>query len=179
MPRKKRPQFDKSKAILVGVIAGLTGIMVTLIVAQSAASHDAASDYSGGQRVSLGPMSYRIVDEKAVRRADETAKSLKAFLLSLTEKDGQQDCDSYYNVVLTSSDEKQVLLEYGCPYPNARMFAVRDGSEWRTISPTNHFDIFGVPECSYVGDNQIAKELAPICVNWADETSGATSYTVR
>lgn len=179
MPRKKQPQFDKSKAILLGLVAGLTGIVVTLMVAQSVVSRNLANSSMNMPRVSLGSMQYDIVDGQAVKRADETVKSLKTFLVALTEKDNQHDCDSYYNVVLASEDEKQILLEYGCPYPNARMFAVNDGSEWRTISPTNHFDIFGVPECSYVNGNNIDRSLAPVCVNWGGEADETISYTVR
>lgn len=177
MPTKKsKKQFDKTKGILFGIIIGLTVIVVSLLVTQAQGTN--ASGVTIRPQVGLGAMQYDFKDGKAVKRSDETVNSLKAFLEAEVKKSDPKKCDAVYNVILASSDEKQVLLDYGCEFPGARMFAVNENGAWRTVSPTNHFDMFGIPECDYVNTNHIDKALAPVCVHWGDEDTPMT-YSVR
>ena len=115
--------------------------------------------------VSLGAMQYRFADGKATKRDDATVTSLKSFLDAAAREDLRLGCTTaYYNVVRYTADETQVLLNYGCVYPNAHMYAVRtSGTNWKFISPTNHFDDLGLPVCSYVEQNHISTEIAPVC----------------
>lgn len=182
-PKQKRSKIsiqkkksDKSKPVLVGIIMGLTVILVTLLVVQSNKNVNSAPEEP---HVSLGAMQYDFSSGKAVRRSDGTVIRLLAFLVATARKDVSANCEPYYNVVAASSDEKQVLLKYGCGSPDARMFAVNKDGEWQTLSPTNHFDMFGIPECSYVSDNQIDKTIAPVCVSGLNSTDVPDTYSVR
>ena len=128
--------------------------------------------------VSLGSMQYRFANGKAVRRDDATVTSLKVFLVSAANEDIRLGCTAaYYNVVRSTTDESQVLLNYGCVYPNAHMYVVRDGTGWKFISPTNHFADLGLPVCSYVEQNHISKQIAPVCVS--DASGNNRTYAAR
>lgn len=178
MPQKKRkPEVDKLKPFFFGLIIGLVIILVTVMVAWSA-EQQLAKNQPHVAEVSLGVMNYDFSSGKAVKRDDETTKSLKNFLQTLAKKD-TKFCDVYYNVIAANSDETQVRVRYGCEHPVGSMFIVRDADSWKTISPTNHFDLFDIPECSYVDEHQIDKSIAPVCVNFADDRGAAASYSTR
>lgn len=176
MPRKIKgsTQSDKIKFFLFGGIAAMVIILVSMLLVRLQQQPTVIEP-----RINLGAMQYDFSSGKAVKRDDETVRSLKAFLVSLVERDDTlPKCDTKYNVVMASSDEKQVLLKYGCHYPSGTMFAVNENGTWRTISPTNHFDMLEIPECSYVDENKIDKILAPVCVNGLSEP-GPDTYSVR
>jgi hypothetical protein len=182
MPRKKRrQQLNNLHIVLFGIVIGLFCLLVITIADRHLITVDSVSTVSTENRVNLGIMRYEFVDGTAQTRNDETFLNLKNFLLSLAEEDVAQGCDSYYNVLLASSDEKQVLLKYGCPFPNARMFAVNENGEWKTLSPTNQFDMLGVPSCEHVETNSIERSIAPICVNGLSATNESQdlTYVVR
>ena len=82
-----------------------------------------------------------------------------------------------YTVVAATKDMKQVLLGYGCGDMSARMFAVYKDDTWKFLSPTNQFDITtNAPLCSHVQQNDIEKEIAPVCFT---QTGSKIIYHVR
>jgi len=165
--RIKTYNFFLVFAALLGMIAGV--LMVKLF-------------YNGepenvAPSISLGSIEYDFSSGKAVKRSTPAIDSLRAFL---TEK-AANDCSgmeaSQYQVIAATKDVSQVLLGYGCGSTVAHMFAVRSGSSWHFISPTNHFGtLYGLPECSYVKKNDISKTIAPVCYNVKNST---VKYTVR
>ncbi len=177
--RTKKPLTNRLKsynfllvfAVLLGMLAGVFMVKVF---------------YKGelvntAPYVSLGSLEYDFSDGKAVKRSTPTTDSLRTFLAEKAAKDCtvvQSDLEpSQYQVIAATADVSQVLLGYGCGDTSARMFAVRDGDSWRFISPTNHFEmLYGLPECSYVKENAISKEVAPVCYSTKGDTM---QYKVR
>lgn len=180
---KPSKQFDKSKGILVSVVALLILVILVLIVTyprnQTALTSVTTSEF--GKHVSLGSIQYDFSSGKAVKINDERLMKLEAFLNEMVKKDKElsQDCSSYYNVVAANHDKTQVLLEYGCPYPSTNMFVVLQDSQWKILSPTNNFDMLPIPLCKHVNDNDIAVSLAPVCFNEPKEAGAPLTYTVR
>lgn len=160
---KNKVSFTRLTAYLLSVI----GLLVLLSGALGLQLHD--QNLRTPQKivsVNLGAMQYRFSNGHAIKRTDETVTSLRSFLTTEGKKDIELGCTAtYYNVVRYTTDQSQVLLNYGCVYPNANMYAVRDSttSDWRLISPTNHFDDLGVPECTYLAQNHISTQIAPVC----------------
>jgi hypothetical protein len=178
MPRKTKDvlRSDKVKVFLFGVIAAMAVTLLTMFIIRLEFKERTAAE----NRVSLGSMAYDFSNGKAAKRTDEAALNLRNFLVETAKEDTSENCVSYYSVVLASSDEKQALLGYGCGAPSARMFAVNEGGSWRTISPTNHFDTLGIPECSHVEENKIDASIAPVCVNEnLSEINEKLTYKVR
>lgn len=180
---KPSKQFDKSKGILVIVIALLVLVILALIATyprnQAATTNVTTSEF--GKHVSLGSIQYDFSSGKAVKINDEKLVKLESFLNEMVKKDKElsRDCSSYYNVVTANEDKTQVLLEYGCPYPNANMFVVLQDNQWKVLSPTNNFDMLPIPLCSHVNDNNIALSLAPVCFSEPKEADSPLTYTVR
>lgn len=180
---KPGKQFDKSKGILVIVIALLVMVILALIVTyprnQATTTSVEASEF--GKHVSLGSIQYDFSSGKAVKINDEKLRNLESFLNEMVKKDKElsPDCSSYYNVVAANEDKTQVLLKYGCSYPNANMFVVLQDNQWKILSPTNNFDQLPIPLCSHVNDNNIALSLAPVCFGESEEAGGPPTYTVR
>lgn len=183
MPRKKSQQFDKVKAILYGVVFGLIVILISVLITRLDVGQKAADSQEKETRVSIGAMRYDFSSGKAVERNDETVTSLQAFLQEKADEAARHDSCSvaHYNVMLASTDETQVLLDYGCGQPGSRMFAVNEGGEWRTISPTNQFDMLGIPACEHVNEHGIDRSIAPVCVNGMVNAAAPLdiSYSVR
>ncbi|AKM80341.1 MAG: hypothetical protein UW38_C0001G0491 [Candidatus Saccharibacteria bacterium GW2011_GWC2_44_17] len=180
---KSSKQFDKSKGILVSVVALLILVILALIVTyprnQAAITNAVTGEF--GKHVSLGSIQYDFSSGKAVKINDEKLVKLESFLNGMVKKDKElsQDCSSYYNVVAANQDNTQVLLEYGCSYPSANMFAVLQDNQWKVLSPTNNFDMLHIPLCRHVNDNGIAVSLAPVCFNEPKEAGSPLTYTVR
>jgi hypothetical protein len=130
--------------------------------------------------VSLGMFQYDIKDGKMVKRADDSTRALKAFLSAEAKGSGCVENGlkpAVYNVVAFTKDRSQVLLGYGCGSAEARMFAVVKDDSWEAISPTNKFDVLtNTPECDYVKQYSISKQIAPVCFNASDST---VTYKVR
>ena len=144
---------------IIGLLVLLSGALTLALYAQHAQPPQKTVS------VSLGSMQYKIVGDKAVKRTDATVTSLKDFLSAAGKEDLRLGCtSSYYNVVWTTADESQILLHYGCAYPSASIYVVRDGTGWKFISPTNQFDDLGVPVCAYLTQYNISSEIAPICI---------------
>lgn len=180
MTKSKTKQPDRLKVILIAVIALLTITTVAfgMLYAKERKNNEEPTSQKA-VNVSLGAFEYSFANDKATKRNDETTKSLKEFLVKTAQKDVELGCETaHYNVVASSRDETQILLNYGCEYPNAHMFAVRDGQLWKTISPTNQFDNFGISRCNYLDQYKISREISPVCTN-VDEQSGSATYLAR
>lgn len=178
MPRKTKSALrsEKIRLFLFGIITAMVVILIAMFIIRL----DFKESTSIENRVSMGPMTYDFSSGKAEKRTDETAADLRNFLEQTAKEDTWENCISYYSVMQVSTDEKQALLSYGCGYPSARMFAVNEGGDWRTISPTNHFDMLGTPECSHVEENKIDTSIAPVCVNETlSDINDKLTYKVR
>lgn len=185
MSTKKNKNFDKSKRIFIVIIGMLVLVILALVVMYPKAAGDdgqntASISSANGSIARLGPLEYDFSGDRAVKRTDAHLMSLKSFLIAEGEKSVGPNCNPvYHNVLMASADEQQVLLNYGCSYPSARMFAVRENERWKLITPTNQFDTFGVPLCAHVDANSIDRTIAPICANENPADDTRLDYIVR
>lgn len=130
--------------------------------------------------VELGSYRYDFQGTKAVKLTDDNVTSLDEFLTIAAKKDISLGCKKvYYLVTAHSEDKKQVLLNYGCENPGSRMYAVQESGKWKFISPTNQFDMLGIPLCSHVEKNNIAKSIAPVCYSETNDAESPLQYRAR
>ncbi|MNQ38283.1 hypothetical protein D3C85_518530 [compost metagenome] len=185
MPTKKSGNFDKIKGILIIVIGVLVLTLLTLIVIypktdNSTRQGSDSENTTKGSIVELGALEYDFTSDKAVKRTDARLLKLKSFLNTEGEENLGPNCNPvYHNVMMSNPDETQILLNYGCSYPNARMFAVYQNEEWKFVSPTNQFNTFGIPLCTHVDANGIDRTIAPVCVNENLDDITKLDYVVR
>ena len=176
MASKKKPanfKVTKSKneimtAVLIGLVTALIVIVIGVILLQSNQTSDKTSqtvEKVDNGFVSLGSLGFRIEGGKAVTRNDSATQELRDFLKADVKKSGCKDNNGAAAVIAHSQDEKQLLLGYGCGNSEARMFAVKKDGGWKTISPTNQFNLFDIPSCKMVDENNISNEIAPVCQN--------------
>ena len=176
MASKKKPanfKVTKSKneimtAVLIGLVTALIVIVIGVILLQSNQTSDKTSqtvEKVDNGSVSLGSLGFRIEGGKAVTRNDSATQELRDFLKADVKKSGCKDNNGVDAVIAHSQDEKQLLLGYGCGNSVARMFAVKKDDGWKAISPTNQFNIFEIPSCKMVDENNISNEIAPVCQN--------------
>lgn len=189
MAAKDKRSFDKTKGILVVIIGFLVALIIITIplaklyIDRLKATAELTQDASMGVFVSLGPLEYAIdADEQtATKRTGDDVEKLRSFLYEEGSR-SIEHCESvYHNVIMANDAENQVLLKYGCGYPDARMFAVFNGETWKTISPTNQFDAFGIPACDHVDQHSIDISLAPVCLTeWPHESTDLKpKYRIR
>ena len=176
MASKKKPanfKVTKSKneiitAVLIGLVTALIVIVIGVILLQSNQTSDKTSqtvEKVDNGFVNLGSLGFRIEGGKAVIRNDSAAQEIRDFLKADVKKSGCRDNNGVDVVIAHSQDEKQLLLGYGCGNSVARMFAVKKDDEWKAISPTNQFNLFEIPSCKMVDENNISNEIAPVCQN--------------
>ena len=176
MASKKKPanfKVTKSKneimtAVLIGLVTALIVIVIGVILLQSNQTSDKTSqtvEKVDNGFVSLGSLGFRIEGGKAVTRNDSATQELRDFLKADVKKSGCKDNNGVTAVIAHSQDEKQLLLGYGCGNSVARMFAVKKDDGWKAISPTNQFNLFEIPSCKMVDENNISNEIAPVCQN--------------
>ena len=176
MASKKKPanfKVTKSKneimtAVLIGLVTALIVIVIGVILLHANQTSDktfqTAEKVDNGF-VSLGSLGFRIEGGKAVIRNDSATQELRDFLKADVKKSGCKDNNGAAAVIAHSQDEKQLLLGYGCGNSVARMFAVKKDDGWKAISPTNQFNLFEIPSCKMVDENNISNEIAPVCQN--------------
>ena len=176
MASKKKPanfKVTKSKneimaAVLIGLATALIVIVIGVILLHASQTSDktfqVAEKVDNGF-VSLGSLGFRIEGGKAVIRNDSATQELRDFLKADVKKSGCKDNNGATAVIAHSQDEKQLLLGYGCGNSVARMFAVKKDDGWKAISPTNEFNLFEIPSCKMVDENNISNEIAPVCQN--------------
>jgi len=173
MASKKKPanfKVTKSKneimtAMLIGLVTALIVIVIGVILLHANQTSDKTSQTTekvDNGSVSLGSLGFRIEGGKAVTRNDSATQELRDFLKADVKKSG---CKDNNGVTAHSQDEKQLLLGYGCGNSVARMFAVKKDDGWKAISPTNQFNLFNIPSCKMVDENNISNEIAPVCQN--------------
>ena len=176
MASKKKPanfKVTKSKneimtAVLIGLVAALIVIVIGVILLHSNQTSDKTSQTAekvDNGSVNLGSLGFRIEGSKAVTRNDSATQELRDFLKIDVKKSGCKDNNGVDAVIAHSQDEKQLLLGYGCGNSAARMFAVKKDDGWKAISPTNQFNLFEIPSCKMVDENNISNEIAPVCQN--------------
>ena len=176
MASKKKPanfKVTKSKneimtAVLIGLVTALIVIVIGVILLHANQTSDktfqTAEKVDNGF-VSLGSLGFRIEGNKVVIRNDSATQELRDFLKADVKKSGCKDNNGATAVIAHSQDEKQLLLGYGCGNSVARMFAVKKDDGWKAISPTNEFNLFEIPSCKMVDENNISNEIAPVCQN--------------
>jgi hypothetical protein len=174
---KKRSKSSVSNKILWTIIVILLvmagSLIASLIIKDNVKS---ATDTNKGVHISLGSLTWHVVNGKMEVYDTASTKALRNLLTSEAKKDIQLGCtSSWYSVGVFNSDRTQVLLKYGCEYPGASMFAVTINGTWKLISPTNQFDEFDIPICDYVNQNNIDKSIAPICTS----NIQSPQYTIR
>lgn len=165
MSQQKKPQAHRLLTrILVAAVLVSIATSVTLAIKLHNVEHQQSTTST---TVQLGGLNYTTTSSgKIAVKHDPLVDSLRSFLAAAAQKDIQLGCaSSYYIVRGWTTDEKQVLVNYGCSYPNAYMYVVNTNSTWQFVSPTNEFNALGIPVCSYVNQNGISNEIAPICVN--------------
>ena len=176
MASKKKPanfKVTKSKneimtAVLIGLVTALIVIVIGVILLQSNQTSDKTSQTAekvDNGSVNLGSLGFRIEGGKAVIRNDSATQELRDFLKADVKKSGCKDNNGVDVVIAHSQDEKQLLLGYGCGNSAARMFAIKKDDGWKVISPTNEFNLFEIPSCKMVDENNISNEIAPVCQN--------------
>lgn len=176
MASKKKPanfKVTKSKneimtAALIGLVTALIVIVIGVILLHANQTSDKTSQTTekvDNGSVSLGSLGFRIEGGKAVTRNDSATQELRDFLKADVKKSGCKDNNGVTAVIAHSQDEKQLLLGYGCGNSVARMFAVKKDDGWKAISPTNQFNLFDIPSCKMVDENNISNEIAPVCQN--------------
>ena len=176
MASKKKPanfKVTKSKneimtAVLIGLAMALIVIVIGVILLHANQTSDKTSqvvEKVDNGFVSLGSLGFRIEGGKAVIRNDSATQELRDFLKADVKKSGCKDNNGATAVIAHSQDEKQLLLGYGCGNSVARMFAVKKDDGWKAISPTNQFNLFDIPSCKMVDENNISNEIAPVCQN--------------
>ena len=176
MASKKKPanfKVTKSKneimtAALIGLVTALIVIVIGVILLHANQTSDKTSQTAekvDNGSVSLGSLGFRIEGGKAVTRNDSATQELRDFLKADVKKSGCKDNNGVTAVIAHSQDEKQLLLGYGCGNSAARMFAIKKDDGWKAISPTNQFNIFEIPSCKMVDENNISNEIAPVCQN--------------
>lgn len=176
MASKKKPanfKVTKSKneimtVVLIGLVTALIVIVIGVILLHANQTSDKTSQTAekvDNGSVSLGSLGFRIEGGKAVTRNDSATQELRDFLKTDVKKSGCKDNNGVTAVIAHSQDEKQLLLGYGCGNSAARMFAIKKDDGWKAISPTNQFNIFEIPSCKMVDENNISNEIAPVCQN--------------
>ena len=176
MASKKKPanfKVTKSKneimtAVLIGLVTALIVIVIGVILPHANQTSDKTSQTAekvDNGSVNLGSLGFRIEGGKAVTRNDSATREIRDFLKAEVKKSGCKDNNGVAAVIAHSQDEKQLLLGYGCGNSVARMFAVKKDDGWKAISPTNQFNIFEIPSCKMVDENNISNEIAPVCQN--------------
>lgn len=166
--------------ILSAIIAILVAALLILLTKQNTDNSPDTSYKDSAVNVELGSYQYDFQGTKAVKLSDENVTSLNEFLTTAAKKDISSNCEkSYYWVTAFSDDRNQVLLNYGCENPGSRMFAVQESGKWKFISPTNQFDMLGIPLCSHVNENDIAKNIAPVCYSETNNAKNPLQYQAR
>lgn len=170
---KKTPTYKPSTKFMWIIIVVLALTCSTMLLLLSSIKNERLE-----QSVSLGMMRYHFTGGRMMMRDDSAVASLDTFLNHKADTEGCSTMrPAYEHVVAYTKDETQALIKYGCGGADAPMYIVKTNGEWRTISPTNHFDAFDIPDCAYVASNNISKEIAPVCVD--SVSSAAPAYTVR
>lgn len=183
----KRPslsldRIDRLTWILLIVIACLTAALTAMIIVfPKNIPHNKSISSRTGNIVELGSFRYDFSSGKAVKRPAEDVRALQSFLESEGAKSiGKPGCDTvYHQFVAASPDEHEILLRYGCSYPSASMYVVKQDGAWKVLSPTNQFDIFGIPLCSHVESNDIDRTIAPVCGRSSSVNLANLTYEVR
>jgi len=177
MPKQKKLKTDKRLPILYALVLILAIVCAALTFAVAHKAQDKKSP-----SISLGSMQYQFANGRATERDDRSVNGVKTFLETDAVHEGCPDqTPAYEHVVAYTKDETQLFIKYGCGAADSPIYAVKVHDAWKMLSPTNHFDVFGIPDCDYVAGKGISKEVAPVCAEdiQTDTSPQAPQYTVR
>ena len=164
----KKSQIEILVPVLIGVVVILALISSCLAwQMKNRVSHKTpqVAEKVGNGFVSLGSLGFRFEGGKAIARHDATIQEILNFLKKDVERSGCNDNSGSASVITYSRDKKQLLLGFGCGNTVARMFAVKKEDGWKAISPTNQFNLLDIPSCKMTDENNISREIAPVCQN--------------
>lgn len=164
----KKSQIEMLVPILIGAVVVLiatVGYLAWRLDNQSPHKVYTATEKVGNGFVSLGSLGFRFEGNKATARNDASVQEIRDFLKKEVAQSGCKDDNGAASVIVNTQDEKQLLLGYGCGSTAARMFAVKKDDGWKAISPTNQFNLLDIPSCKMTDENNISKEIAPVCQN--------------
>ena len=164
----KKSQIEILVPVLIGAVVVLiatVGYLAWRLYNQSPHKVYTATEKVGNGFVSLGSLGFRFEGNRAIARHDASVKEIREFLKKENERSGCKDNNGAVSVIVNTQDEKQLLLGYGCGSTAARMFAVKKEDGWKAISPTNQFNLLDIPSCKMTDENNIIKEIAPVCQN--------------
>jgi hypothetical protein len=177
--QNKKQNFDYIKATF-SVMVLLLAVSTTWLGVALHKKSVISGSIPSGIHVNLGVMDYAFTGNRAVKHVDASDRALLAVLTKAAQKDINLGCRaSFYTVKAFNADRTQVRLGFGCNEPTSPMFAIETGGNWQLLSPTNHFDTFGNPDCSYAAHYDIDRLVAPVCVSDWYQSSGMPQYTVR
>jgi hypothetical protein len=182
MPKTKKKQIVSRQKVLWGIILILVVICGVLVAALLNKTPVNTTSAKASPSISLGSMQYHFADGKATKRNDASVNDLRAFLEDKAAHEGcPVQAPAYEHVVAYTKDETQVFLKDGCGAADSPMYAVKTSGTWKALSPTNHFDYLGLPDCEYLADNSISSEIAPVCANTVQvgAPTGIPQYLVR
>ena len=182
----KRTANCQNCRTLVLALIGAIIILVVLFALSCYKFHWLKNHYSNNSpqnssinhnEVNLGSLQHRIENGKAVKRDDASVKEIHSFLIEEGKKSGCPNNNAVHSVIAANNDETQLLISYGCGDDDALLFATKQDGQWKTVSPTNQFNLFGIPSCRMIAHNGISSEIAPVCQNESRDNSGALRYT--
>lgn len=180
MLKKKKDLSNKKYIALLSSTIILGIIVITLGTLLVGLFNKTSPDSTEKDFISLGSMKYTIKNDRAELRNDASVNELRTFLEQKAKNEGCGNVGPAYETVIAyTKNETQALLGYGCGSSDAQMHIVKTDSGWRSISPTNHFDEFGIPECEYLNENTISAEIAPVCYSVVEGSTEKPLYKVR
>jgi hypothetical protein len=182
MPKTKKSQTTTNQKVFWGVIIALMvicGVLIAALLNNSSVNTTSTKASSG---ISLGSMQYHFADGKATKRNDVSVNDLRTFLEDKAAHEGcPVQAPANERVVTYTKDETQAFIKYGCGAADSPMYVIKANGTWKALSPTNHFDYLGLPDCKYLTDNNISSEIAPVCANTvqAGMPTATPQYSVR
>lgn len=180
-PTPEPEQQSITTAQLAGLIITIIVTIICSILITKLQPHKHSVQVATDDRhvhINVGALGYTFSNGRAYQRNDANITSLKGFLTATARKDIQLGCkDAYYSVIAANSSETQVFLRYGCDSPDSPMHAIKSRGSWELVSPTNHFDQFGIPDCTYTDQYVLDIAVAPVCVS--NMATATPQYLVR
>ncbi len=176
--RKQQPNWTRHVLWVVTVALVIACVCLVFALAHKTVTAPASSQNTSPS-ISLGTVEYQFAGNRAIKQTDNPAvNSLKVFLNNDARHEGcSVAAPAYEHVVAYTKDKTQVFIKYGCGAADSPIYAVQTAGAWKMLSPTNHFDYLGMPDCQYLTTNNISTEIAPVCAN--DVQVGAPAATPK
>jgi hypothetical protein len=130
--------------------------------------------YSQKVKTSVPPVNVRVIYGIPKSDLQVMPTDLSNFLISdIKQSDAHNDCgDGYLSYTLLAYKTDQAKLLYGCGRGDVTpIVAKRENGKWSLLSPTNNYSNPYLPECKYVNDNKISKDIEPYCLNQSGDAN--------